>query len=101
MAGSIEIEDQGEHQYLVRLRDEAETCESWFHITPALVDRLRSGDEAEESVVRRTAQFLVARQEVADFPQIVELEDVIATYDDFVGSMTRPAPRDVTAQTEP
>jgi hypothetical protein len=47
------------------------------------------GDEDEERVVRRTAEFLVARQGVADFPDIVELEDVIATYDDFIEVMSR------------
>jgi hypothetical protein len=89
MTTSIEIETQGEHQYVVRLRDDDEACETWFNITPAIVERLRIGGETEEHVVRRTADFLVARQGVADFPDIVELEDVIATYDDFIEFMTR------------
>ena len=89
MTTSIEIETQGEHQYVVRLRDDDEACETWFNITPALLDQIRVGDEDEERVVRRTAEFLVARQGVADFPDIVELEDVIATYDDFIEVMTR------------
>jgi hypothetical protein len=89
MTTSIEIETQGDHQYVVRLRDDYEACETWFNITPALLDRIRVGGEDEERVVRRTAEFLVARQGVADFPDIVELEDVIATYDDFIEVMTR------------
>ena len=88
MTTSIEIETQGEHQYVVRLRDD-EACETWFNITPAVLDQVRVGGEDEERVVRRTAEFLVARQGVADFPEIVELEDVIATYDDFIEVMTR------------
>jgi hypothetical protein len=52
-------------------------------------ERVRSDGEDEESVVRRTAEFLTARQSVADFPDIVELEDVISSYDDFVEYMTR------------
>jgi hypothetical protein len=89
MTTSIEIETQGDHQYVVRLRDDDEACETWFNITPALLDQIRVGDEDEERVVRRTAEFLVARQGVADFPDIVELEDVIATYDDFIEVMSR------------
>jgi hypothetical protein len=89
MATSIEIEPQSEHQYVVRLRDGEDACETWFHITPAVLEDVRVEGEDEERVVRRTAEFLVARQSVADFPDIVELEDVIATYDDFVEHMTR------------
>ena len=87
MTTAIDIETQGD-QYVVRLRDD-EVCETWFNITPALLDQIRVGDEDEERVVRRTAEFLVARQGVADFPEIVELEDVVATYDDFIEVMTR------------
>ena len=89
MAASIEIDSQGAHQYVVRLRDDEETCETWFNLTPALLDQVRVAGESEEQVVQRTTEFLVARQDVADFPDIVELEDVIATYDDYIPFMTR------------
>jgi hypothetical protein len=89
MATSIEIETQGEHQYVVRLRDDEEVNETWFNITPAVLDQVRVEGEDEERVVRRTAEFLVARQSVADFPDIVELEDVISTYAEFIEFMTR------------
>jgi hypothetical protein len=88
MAVSIEIEPQGEHQYVVRMQDDEETCESWFNITPTVLDRVRADGESEEQVVQRTAEFLVARQSVADFPDIVELEDVIATYGGYLAFMT-------------
>lgn len=89
MAASIEIDDQGEHQYVVRLQDGEDVAETWFNVTPALLDRVLAQGEDEEGVVRRTAEFLVQRQDVADFPRIVELEDVIATYDDYVAFMNR------------
>jgi hypothetical protein len=89
MATSIEIEAQGEHQYVVRLRDDEDVSETWFNITPAVREQVTIEGEDEEGVVRRTAEFLVARQSVADFPDIVELEDVISTYSDFVDFMTR------------
>jgi hypothetical protein len=89
MAASIEIDTQGDHQYVVRLRDDEEVSETWFYITPSVLAQLGVGEEDEEQVVRRTAEFLTARQSVADFPDIVELEDVMSTYDDFAGFMTR------------
>jgi hypothetical protein len=89
MATSIDIETQAEHQYVVRLRDDDEATESWFTITPSILERLRKDGEAEEHFVRRTAEFLVQHQGVADFPDIVDLEDVIATYDDYVEYLDR------------
>jgi hypothetical protein len=88
MAVSIEIDGQGAHQYVVRLEDDGEACETWFNITPTVLEQVRGADESEERVVRRTAEFLLGHQEVADFPDIVELEDVLATYDDYLPFMT-------------
>jgi hypothetical protein len=89
MVTAIEIETVDEHQYVVRLRDGVDECETWFNITPELLDQVRAAGEDEEGVVHRTAEFLAKHQSVADFPKIVELEDVIATYDDFIPFMTR------------
>jgi hypothetical protein len=89
MAASIEIDSQGNHQYVIRLRGDDEVRETWFNVTPALLDQVRVEGESEERVVQRTAEFMVVREGVADFPDIVELEDVIATYDDYIGFMTR------------
>jgi hypothetical protein len=41
MPASIEIETQGEHQYVVRLQDDEEACETWFNITPTVLDQVR------------------------------------------------------------
>jgi hypothetical protein len=87
MATTIDVEPQGGHQYVVRLRDGDDVCESWFNVTPEVLGRLRVGTDDEEGVVRRTAEFLAERQDVADYPPVVELEDVIATYDDYLHVM--------------
>jgi hypothetical protein len=89
MAASIDIDAQGEHQYVVRLQDGEDVAETWFNITPEVLDRVLAEGEDEEGVVRRTAAFLAERQDVADFPGIVELEDVIASYQDYVDFMRR------------
>jgi hypothetical protein len=89
MTASIDIEAQGDHQYVVRMREDDDTCESWFHLRPAMLEQWGLGDQDEERTVRRTAEYLVARQGVPDFPDIVELEDVVATYDGYIEFIRR------------
>lgn len=89
MLDSVEVEAQGDHEYVVRLEGDGERAESWFRIAPECLPQLGAAAEDEESVVRRTVEFLARHQAVPDFPSMVELEDVIASYDDFVPAMTR------------
>jgi hypothetical protein len=98
MTPSIRIEPQGAHQYVVRLQDGEDVGESWFHLSPDVLEQLHVGEEAEGRCVRRTAEFLLEHQGVADFPDIVELEDVMATYADypeFVSAQATPDPHDL------
>jgi hypothetical protein len=81
----IEIDAQGEHGYLVVQTSELEDVRTWFTVTPEVMDRLGSDDE--EDVVRRTVLFLRKHQDVADFPEFLDLEDVIASYDDYLEAM--------------
>jgi hypothetical protein len=81
----IEIRAEGDHEYVVVQRTEVDDVETWFRLTPEVLDRL--GTDDEEDVVRRTVLFLRRHQDVADFPDIVELEDVIASYEDYLPSM--------------
>ena len=82
----IEIRAEGDHEYVVVQRTEVDDVETWFRLTPEVLDRL--GTDDEEDVVRRTVLFLRRHQDVADFPDIVELEDVIASYEDYLPAMT-------------
>ena len=82
----IEIRAEGDHEYVVVQRTEVDDVETWFRLTPEVLDRLGADDE--EDVVRRTVLFLRRHQDVADFPDIVELEDVIASYEDYLPAMT-------------
>jgi hypothetical protein len=83
MTEMFEIENQGDHQFVVRLHGRAEDAESWFNLSPTLLDELGVRHEDEEDVVRRTVAFLLRYQEVVDFPQVVELEDLLSTYGDY------------------
>jgi hypothetical protein len=81
----IEIDAQGENTYLVVQPSELEDVRTWVTVTPEVMDRLGADDE--EDVVRRTVLFLRRHQEVADFPEMLDLEDVIAGYDDYLEAM--------------
>ncbi len=85
MAEDFEIRPEGEHEYVVVQPTEADDVETWFRLTPEVLDRL--GTDDEEDVVRRTVLFLRRHQDVADFPDMVELEDVIASYEDYLPAM--------------
>ena len=87
MSGTFTIEAQGDHEYVVTLQADAEVVESWFRVTPELLEELGARPDEEERVVRQTVEFLGRHQEAVDFPRIVELEDVIATYDGYVAAM--------------
>lgn len=86
MADDIEIDAQGEHGYLVTQPSELEDVRTWFKVSPEVMDQLGADDE--EDVVLRTVQFLRKHQDVADFPETVDLEDVIASYDEYLTVMT-------------
>ncbi len=82
----IEIDAQGENSYLVVQPSELEDVRTYVTVTPEVMDRLGSDDE--EDVVRRTVLFLRKHQEVADFPEFIDLDDVVSSYDDYLEAMT-------------
>jgi hypothetical protein len=87
MTDPFEIEAQGEHEFLVRLQADDETVESWIRVDPDVLERDDLPPD-EQELVRRTVRFLLGHQGVADFPQVVEIEDVIAGYPDYLASIS-------------
>lgn len=85
MTDPFEIEAQGESEFVVRLRGEGETG-SWFRLSPGLREELGL-DVDDEELVRRTVRFLLGHQDAADFPDIVEIEDVVAGYPDYLDAV--------------
>ncbi len=83
-----DIEEQGDHEYVVRLVDQGETVETWFRLSQAALDRLGVSEDDEEDLIARTVDFLKKHQDVADFPDIVEIEDLFASYDDYEDAVT-------------
>ena len=86
MTDPFEIEAQGESEFVVRLRGDGDEAESWFRLSPGLREELGL-DVDDEELVRRTVRFLLRHQDVADFPDIVEIEDVVAGYPDYLGAV--------------
>lgn len=82
------IEAQGDHEYAVRLEDGGEVTESWFRVTPEVLEELGVPADDEEGLVGRTVEFLLRHQGVPDFPRMVELEDVLSSYGDFAAAVT-------------
>jgi hypothetical protein len=86
MTDPFQIEAQGESEYVVRLRGNGEEIESWFRLSPGLREELGLEVDDEE-LVRRTVRFLLGHQDAADFPDIVEIEDVVAGYPDYLDAV--------------
>ena len=86
MTDPFEIETQGESEFVVRLRDAGAETESWFRLSPGLREELGL-DVDDEELVRRTVRFLLGHQDAADFPDIVEVEDVAAAYPDYLDAV--------------
>jgi len=83
----FEVEAVGDHEYLVRVHGAEEVAEAWLRVTPEALDDLRT-ELDEVTVVRRTVAFLLRHQDATDFPAIVELEDVLASYPDYRSVLT-------------
>jgi hypothetical protein len=86
MTDPFEIEPQGGSEFLVRLRGDGAETEAWFRISPGLREQLGL-DVDDEELVRRTVRFLLGHQDAADFPDIVEVEDVAAAYPDYLDAV--------------
>jgi hypothetical protein len=87
VSNSVTIEPQGNHEYSVRLEGSGEVVESWFRVDPDVLAQLGLPLDDEEGAVRRTVEFLLRHQSVPDFPRMVEIEDVVASYDDFTDAL--------------
>ncbi len=87
---TLEIEPQGDHEYVARLSAGGVDAGSWISVTPDVLDELGVSAADEEDLVRRTVAFVADHQSLADFPPIIALEDVLAAYEDYADAI---APR--------
>jgi hypothetical protein len=77
----------GEHDYLITAADPDGDVEFGLRVTPPALAQLGLRADQEASAVRVTAAYLIARQPVIDLPGQLDLDDVIAAYDDFADQL--------------
>lgn len=87
MNAGFEIQGQGDGEYLVQLHEAGQDNESWVRVTPDARAALGIPDGGEGGVVHRTVEFLLRHQDAADFPRMVELEDVLSSYPDYAQAL--------------
>lgn len=77
------IEALGDHDYLVRV-GQTRNVTIRVRATPEVVARI-AGPEADEArVIAATMAYLTVRQRPDDLPPQLDLDDVIAAYDDYL-----------------
>src|SRR4051812_37477907 len=86
---AIEIEPQGDHEYVVRLGNGADVVESWVRVTPEILDQLGEPEGGERRRVARTVAYPPRSQPPPSSPAVIELEDVLVAYDGYAQAMAR------------
>jgi hypothetical protein len=89
MPDKCDIEPLGGHEYLIRVRTEAQVVESRFQATEGVLEDLHVNDKDEGRLIEATLDFLATRQSVASLPQLVDLDDIAASYDDYLDDLRR------------
>ncbi|MGN6751231.1 MAG: hypothetical protein ACTHJJ_01600 [Intrasporangium sp.] len=89
MDTELRITAVGDHEFHVVLTADGETVESEIFIYPEVLDELGIDGADEEQVARHTAAFLVERQPVIDVPPMVDLDAVVASFDDYADWLRR------------
>lgn len=91
------IEALGDHNYRVRVAMDEDFVTIQVRATPEVVTRVAGADADETRVVAATMAFLTARQGADDLPEQLDLDDVVAAYDDYVediqSQLTQPSAR--------
>jgi hypothetical protein len=78
------IEALGDHDFHVRVAMDEDFVTIRVRATPEVVARVAGADADEIRVVAATMAFLTARQGADDLPEQLDLDDVVAAYDDYV-----------------
>ncbi|MEP7179850.1 MAG: hypothetical protein ABI775_12220 [Pseudonocardiales bacterium] len=81
------VRSQGEHGYLVQVREGEDLIEIRVHATPAVVARIAVSGADEDRIIEATAAYLIARQRADDLPATLDLDDVAAAYDGHVADL--------------
>ena len=95
------VESIGERAFLVRLDEGADRVEIVLHLDAATMAAVAPAGIDERRVARETMAFLTERQRADDLPARLDLADVAAAYDDWVGEMRTRLSRESQAAESP
>ena len=79
----MEIEPQGDHEYLARF----DGTETRVRVTPDVLRKVSAAVTDETRVVEFTVHWLLDRQQAADLPPMLDLDDIAAAYDDYIDTL--------------
>lgn len=85
----IEIDSVAEHEYLVTVEVGEAAAQVQVFLDPETLSALGLDGVDEEHIIEYVIEFLARRQSVIDFPALMYLEDVVASYDDFPRGVRR------------
>ncbi|MFI2607794.1 hypothetical protein [Kitasatospora sp. NPDC018619] len=80
MAVEIRVEPLGDHEHLVRVREDATEVETRVRATDGVLDLPQIAGADEARVVHETVAFLVEHQPVIDIPPMIDLDDLADAY---------------------
>lgn len=81
------IEGLGGRRYLAHFVGGEEPVVSELEGSSEILDRLGLQDTDELRLMQATAKFLLSRQLAVDLPPVIDLDDVVAGYDDYIELM--------------
>ena len=87
MTTELRVERADQHDYLITVADVDGDVGFRLRVTPAAVAQLGLRPDQEAQTAAATAAYLIGRQPVIDLPSEVDLDDVIAAYEDFPGQL--------------
>lgn len=89
MRNETTIDALGEHRFLVRTRQDDDAVEVLVRASPAALARFSDGGADEVRVIEAVFAYLVTRQRADDLPPELDLDDVLATYQDLEDDVRR------------
>lgn len=89
MLDGTSIDALGEHRFLVRTQQGDDIVEILIRTSPAVLAQLTVDEADEARLVEATVEYLVARQRADDLPEQLDVDDVLAAYDDFEDEVRR------------
>jgi hypothetical protein len=83
------IEELDSSTYVASLQEDDGWVEVRVNLSSDVMERLGTTAGDERRVVQHTLAFLLDRQHADELPDTLDLDDVIAVYDDFLEDMRR------------